>query len=76
MTTKENINHGTHNERMSKTLSIPIIAINLKTGESREFYGISECARQLGLYNQSITKVLKGRLNQTGGYTFKYKEEN
>lgn len=74
MTAKENINHGTHNERVSKTMSIPIIATNLKTGESQEFYGASECARQLGLYQQHISAVLKGILKQTKGYTFKYKE--
>lgn len=69
MTSKENNNHGTRNER----LSIPIIATNIKTGESREFYGASECAKQLGLNQAHITDVLKGRLKQTGGYTFKYK---
>lgn len=72
-TRKENHNHGTRNERMAKTQSIPIIVTNLKTGESREFYGISECSRQLGLNPSNITSVLKGRRNQTGGYTFKYK---
>ena len=79
MTAKENNNHGTRNERagkaISKSNSIPIIATNLETGNSTEFYGISECARQLGLYNQNICKCLKGRYKQTGGYTFKYKED-
>lgn len=74
MTATENNNHGTRNERISKMQSIPIIATNLKTGESQEFYGSCECARQLGLNQSSITDVLKGRLKQTGGYTFKYKE--
>lgn len=72
-TRKENSNHGTRNKRVSKTLSIPILAINLTTGEVEEFYGITECSRQLGLHQQNITAVLKGRRNQTGGYTFKYK---
>ena len=76
MTTKENINHGTHNERMRRTQSIPILAINIKTGAFREFYGARECARQLGLHQQHITSVLKGRRRQTGGYTFEYKGEN
>ena len=76
MTRTENINHGTRTERMSKTQSIPIIAINIKTGESKEFYGTNECARQLGLTHGNITSVLKGRYKQTGGYTFKYKEES
>lgn len=74
-TAKENANHGTRTERIGKTRSIPIIAINIKTGESQEFYGTAECARQLGLQAPSITNVLKGRHKQTGGYTFKYKEE-
>lgn len=74
MTAKENINHGTHNERVSKTMSIPIIATNLKTGESQEFYGSCECARQLGLYQQHISAVLNGKQKQIKGFTFKYKE--
>ena len=74
-TRQENINHGTRNERVSKTLSIPVIVTNLKTGESREFYGTSECSRKLGLNHSHITNVLKGRRRQTGGFTFKYKEE-
>ena len=51
-----------------------IIATNIKTGESQEFTTNVECARQLELNQSSITKVLKGRLKQTGGFTFKYKE--
>lgn len=77
MTVKENLNHGTRNKRagkaISKSKSISIIATNIKTGESTEFYGTNECARQLGLHQQHITAVLKGRLKQTGGYTFEYK---
>lgn len=72
-TSKENINHGTRTDRMAKTQSIPIIATNLKTGKSTEFYGVSECARQLDLNRGNITSVLKGKRRQTGGYTFKYK---
>lgn len=90
MTAKENNNHGTRNERLSKAIrkamrkstrdsisksnSIPIIATNIKTGESTEFYGSNECSRQLELHVPNITAVLKGRLRQTGRYTFKYKE--
>lgn len=79
MTAKENMNHGTRNERagkaVSKRLSIAIIATNIKTDESTEFYGTRECARQLNLNKGNINSVLKGRYKQTGGYTFKYKEE-
>lgn len=74
-TAKDNLNHGTRNERSSKTKSIPIIAISLKSGDVEEFYGTNECARQLRLNHSHITSVLKGRYKQTGGYTFKYKED-
>lgn len=70
VTAKENNNHGTHNLRASKTKSIPIICI--ETGI--EFYGISECSRQMGLNDGNITSVLKGKRKTCGGYTFKYKE--
>lgn len=76
MTATENNNHGTRNERAAKTISksksIPIIATNIKTSEFQEFNSTNECARQLGLHTSNITAVLKGRLKQTGGYTFKY----
>lgn len=75
-TRKENTNHGTRNKRISKTLSIPIIATNIKTGKSQEFYGINECARKLEIQAPNITHVLKGRRKQACGFTFKYKEEN
>ena len=57
-----------------KTKSNHIIATNIKTGEFHEFTTNVECARQLCLNNSHITKVLKGKQKQTGGYTFKYKE--
>ena len=73
-TRKENCNHGTRNDRISKMLSVPIIATNINTGELTEFYGINDCARQLELQASNITHVLKSRRKQTGGYTFEYAE--
>lgn len=58
-----------------KTQGIPTIATNIKTGESKEFYGVRECARQLRIDHSSIIQVIKGKRKQAGGYTFKYKEE-
>ena len=75
VTAKENSNHGTRNERRAKTQSIPIIVTNLTTGESTKFNSGTECARQLDLDQGNITRVLKGRRNQTGGYTVKYLTE-
>lgn len=72
MTRFENINYGSRNIRVSKLQSIPIVATNLESGESTQFYGLNECARQLSLDCGSICKVLKGRLTQYKGYVFKY----
>lgn len=78
-TAKENTNYGTRNERagkaISKSNSIPIIATSIKTGESTDFNSGKECARKLEIQAPNITKVLKGRLTQFNGYTFKYKED-
>ena len=68
MTSKENNNHGTRTQRTSK----PVKAIDIANGEWNEYCSIRECARQLGLHQQHITAVLKGRYKQTGGYTFEY----
>ena len=69
VTSKENINHGTRNLRVSKIKSIPIICI--ETGI--EYYGVRECAKQMGLNPSNITSVLKGKRKTCGNYTFKYK---
>lgn len=70
-TAKENNNHGEHNSRVAKARSIPIICI--ETGI--EYISASDCAIQMGLHQQNINKVLKGKYKTTGGYTFKYKGE-
>lgn len=72
VTIKENLNHGTRNLRIGKSNSKPIICI--ETGI--EFYGINECARQMGLHPSKICMVLNGKRNKTGGYTFKYIEKD
>lgn len=41
-----------------------------------EYESIQECARQLGLQATSICKVVKGKMHTTGGYHFKYKNDN
>jgi len=50
----------------------PIICI--ETGI--EYESIQECARQLNLQATNICKVLKGKIHTTGGFHFKYKNNN
>ena len=41
-----------------------------------EYESIQECARQLKLHATNICKVLKGKLKTTGGFHFKYKNDD
>lgn len=55
--------------RKSRT---PIISIDLRTGKKTRHRGQSEAARELGLLQANIWKVLNNERGSTGGYTFRY----
>lgn len=59
-------------KRISLEQSIPIMCVNLKTGEETVFTGQSEAARILGLQQSNIWKVLNKQRPQTCGYYFEY----
>lgn len=48
----------------------PVIAVNLETGKVLYFESQSEAARCLGIDVSSVNNVVKGWLNQAGGYWF------
>lgn len=54
---------------------IPIVAISLYDGHHIVFSSLHEAARELDLWPQHISSVLKRRLRQTGGYAFEYLDE-
>lgn len=43
---------------------------------NKVFPSIHACAKQLDLYATLVCKVCKGKLKRTGGYTFRYYDEN
>lgn len=47
-----------------------VFVVDLKTGKVLRFETQSEAARQLNVYVGNVSKVIKGELNQTGGYWF------
>lgn len=53
-----------------------IYAISLETQEVYYFRSQREASRVLGVYNQSINKVLKGKRKTAGGYWFTKADEN
>lgn len=55
----------------------PVYAINLNTGDITVHSAIHSAARALGITNQEICAVLKGKQKQSHGYTFEYcRKEN
>ena len=68
--TKENQWKGIN--KMIETCSICISVYSKATNEYIGTYtSQNECARQLNLFVQNISKCLKGKLKSTGGYTFR-----
>lgn len=59
-----------HREKHGIALKRPVFAANLKTSKVSYFESQSEASRQLGVNDGSINNVVKGRLNQAGGYLF------
>jgi hypothetical protein len=58
--------------KSATTRSIPVVLT--KDGKSTTYASASIAAKELGLDNGSLNKVLKGKLNSTGGYTAVYAE--
>jgi len=59
-------------ERVYKKTSIPIKAINIETNEEFIFKSLGECAKQLNLQENNISRVLNNKQNrkQHKGYKF------
>lgn len=72
MTAKENMNYGTVQKRRIEKAKIPIYCVEL----DRIFDSAKSASIELGLTASNITAVCKNKQNTTGGYHFKYFEEN
>lgn len=70
MTATENNNYGTHNERMAKTKSKPILCVEL----GMVFDSLLSAEKELGIAHQNISHVLCGRRPIAGGYHWRYAE--
>ena len=60
--------------RMSSPNKLPIESID-ENGNVEKFDSINEAARKLGLNAPNLIDCLKGRIKQSGGYVFKYLQE-
>lgn len=71
MTHKENLNHGTRNERAGKALRKPVYCIEL----GRAFESQGAAAAELGLQQSGISNCINGRYKTCGGYHWRFANE-
>lgn len=69
---RENINHGTRNERVAKALSKPVLQLSLSGELIREWTSIEECGRN-GFNKGCVCNCCKGKLKTHKGFRFMYK---
>ena len=72
-TAKENDVHARKNKL--KDQEKPILAQEISTGDTFSFKSVTEAGAILGINTGTIRKVLKGRRNQTHGYSFSYLQQ-
>lgn len=58
-------------QKICESRKIPVIAININTGEETEFESASFAARELGLPQSNVWKVLHGKRKSAGGFIFR-----
>lgn len=59
-------------ERGFEKVRIPVMAKELRTGEETRYRSQTDAARELGLQQANVWKVLNGKREQTCGYSFRY----
>lgn len=62
--------NNAYREKYGKACNRPVIAINRKTFEVFWFKSQHEAARQLDVFQQNISMVVKGKVNRTGDFWF------
>ena len=71
-TRRENLNHGTHNERMVKTLSKPVGQYTLDGELIKVWVSAREAQKQAGFSYKHISNVATGKHKTHKGFVWKY----
>ena len=74
-TRRENINHGTHNERSAKNRSKPIGQYTLNGKLVKTWSSLTEVGRQTGFDLSHVSKVARGKYKQAYNFIWKYVKE-
>lgn len=69
---KYNMNYGSRIERMSKSLSTPILQFTKDGKFVRKWDSSMQVERELGINNSNISKCCKRKLKSAGGYLWMY----
>ena len=69
---KYNTNYGTGIARRAKTISIPVNQYTLDGEFVAKYESIKFAEAATGVDNSHITRCCRGKLNQAGGYVWKY----
>ena len=72
VTAKDNINHGTHNERSAKARSKRVLQLSLSGELIREWPSIAECGRN-GFDQGAVWRCCNGKQKTHKGFRFMYK---
>ena len=72
MTRKDNLNYGTHNERMAKTKSKSVIQYSLKGEFIRKWPSVIQIERNLGFLSSNISQCCNEKNKSSYGYIWKF----
>ena len=71
-TYKENNNYATHNERVTKAISKPVLQLSLSGELIREWESTAECGRN-GFCQSAVSECCQGKRKTHKGFRFMYK---
>ena len=71
-TYEENNNHGTHKERVAKSLSKPVAQCTKEGGLVKTWSSLTEIGKQTGFSIGNISQVTNGNRKQAYGFIWKY----
>lgn len=69
-----NINYGTRNERVAKTMSKPVLQFDKSGNFVKEWPSVSEVERQTGWFNTCISACCLGKRKTAYGFVWRHSE--
>ena len=73
-TQEYNINYGTRNVKVAKSMSKPVLQYTVDGELVREWKSTAEAEQQVGFSHQNISSCCLGKAKTYKGYIWKYKE--